>query len=98
MLSPNLATQGIGILDSKLALFTFGVFAKPADDPANDGFQVRNDPILADVSVSQGYLEHSDYPDEEGPDVWGEYVFPKFYVESGDGWTPQTLSLWQDLE
>ena len=29
---------------------------------------------------------------------YGEYVCPHFYVEAGDGWTPQTLSLWQDLE
>ena len=85
-------------MDARLALFTFGVFAKPAEDPANDEFHVRNDPIMAAVSQACGFLEHSGYPDEEGPDVWGEYVFPKFYVEKGDGWTPQTLSLWWDLE
>jgi hypothetical protein len=85
-------------LNSKLALFTFGVFAKPADDPANDGFHLRNDPILAAVPLAQGYLGHSGYPDEEGPEIWGEYVCPDFHVEAGDGWTPQTLSLWQNLE
>ena len=85
-------------MNSRLALFTFGVFAKPADDPANDGFHVRNDPILAAVPLAEGYLGHSGYPDEPGPDMWGEYVFPHFYEERGDGWTPQTLSLWRDLE
>ena len=85
-------------MNGRLALFTFGVFAKPADDPANDGFHVRNDPILAAVPLAEGYLGRSGYPDEPGPDMWGEYVFPHFCEERGDGWTPQTLSLWQDLE
>lgn len=85
-------------MTSRLALFTFGVFAKPADDPVNDGFHVRNDPILAAVPQAEGYLGHSGYPDEPGPDMWGEYVFPEFYGETGDEWTPQTLSLWLDLE
>ena len=85
-------------MNNRLALFTFGVFAKPADDPANEGFHVRNDPILAAVPLAEGYLGHSGYPDEPGPEMWGEYVFPAFYEERGDGWTPQTLSLWQDLE
>jgi hypothetical protein len=83
-------------LNNRLALFTFGVFAKPADDPANDGFHVRNDPILAAVPLAKGYIGHSGYPDEPGTDMWGEYVFPAFYEERGDGWTPQTLSLWRE--
>ena len=85
-------------MNSRRALFTFGVFAKPADDPANDDFYVRNDAILVAVPLAEGYLGHSGYPDEPGPQMWGEYVFPHFYEERGDGWTPQTLSLWQDLE
>lgn len=85
-------------MNSRLALFTFGVFAKPADDPANDGFHVRNDPIMAAVPLAEGFLGHSGYPGEPGPEQWGDFVFPHFYEERGDGWTPQTLSLWQDLE
>ena len=36
-------------------------------------------------------------PDEPGPESWGEQVYPRFYVERGDGWSPSTLSLWRDL-
>ena len=32
-----------------------------------------------------------------GPQSWGEQVYPRFYVERGDGWSPSTLSLWRDL-
>ena len=85
-------------MDHTLALFTLGVFARPADDPSNDEFHTRNDPIMAAVSAAQGYVAHSGYPDEDGPEVWGDFVFPHFYQEKGDGWTPQTLSLWKDLE
>ena len=81
-----------------LALYTFGMFAKPANDPANAGFHHLNDPILASVSQAKGFIARSGYAsDGDGPS-WGPEVYPRFYQETGDGWSPATLSLWEDME
>ncbi len=82
----------------RLALFTFGIFIKPDEHPDNDGFHERNDPILAEVDAAPGLISRSGYPDEPGPASWGDQVYPRFYVERGDGWCPETLSLWVDME
>lgn len=82
----------------RLALYTFGVFRQPADDPVNQGFHDRNDPILELVDRSPGLIARSGYEDEPGPESWGTQVFPRFYVERGDEWSPSTLSLWVDME
>ncbi len=82
----------------RLAVFTFSVFRAPADDPRNRGFHERNDRVIRLAELSDGFLARSGYDDEPGPPPWGDYVLPRFYVERGDGWTPATLSLWQDLE
>jgi hypothetical protein len=81
------------------ALYTFGVFRERADHPANQGFHDRNDPILSIVSEAPGFIARAGYEDEEdGPPEWGPQVWPRWYVERGDGWSPATLSLWRDLE
>lgn len=82
----------------RIALFTFGVFREPSEHSANDGFHQRNDPALAQAEASVGFVARSGYPDEPGPESWGEQVFPRFYEERGDGWSPETLSLWTDIE
>lgn len=82
----------------KLALYTFGMFIEPADHPNNVGFLERNDPILAAIKHAPGFLGRSGYDGDPGPESWGDEVYPHFYVERGDGWSPATLSLWQDLE
>lgn len=81
-----------------LALYTFGVFIERSEHPANDGFHEINDPILALVDRTPGLIARSGYADEDGPDSWGPETYPEFYVERGDGWSPATLSLWEDLE
>jgi hypothetical protein len=58
----------------------------------------RNDRNLRAVELSEGFIARSGYDDEPGPESWGKQVFPRFYVERGDGWSPSTLSLWKDLE
>ncbi len=82
----------------RAALFTFGVFREPSEHPVNQGFHARNDPVLAAVEQSGGFIARSVYDDDPGPGSWGEQVYPDFYVERGDGWSPETLSLWEDLE
>lgn len=81
-----------------LALYNFGLFKKPETDAGNDGFHLRNGPILRLVDSSPGLIARSGYDSEPGPASWGIQVFPRFYVEQGDGWSPSTLSVWSDLE
>ena len=84
--------------DMLVALYTFGVFRAPANDPANQGFHSRNDRNLQAVEAAEGFVARSGYDGDPGPESWGVQVFPRFYVERGDGWSPATLSLWRDLE
>jgi hypothetical protein len=81
-----------------LALYTFGMFAKPAEDPANAGFYALNGPIFDLVDQAAGLIARSGYASDAGPESWGPEFYPKFYREKGDGWSPATLSLWSDLE
>ena len=81
----------------RLALYTFGIFRAPASDPVNQGFHDRNDRNFLIAETSEGFIARSGYEEEPGPESWGAQVFPRFYLERGDGWTPSTLSLWKDL-
>ena len=81
-----------------LALYTFGIFKKPSDDKVNEGFHIRNDPLLKLVDSTPGMIARSGYDGEPGPTSWGMQVYPRFYVEQGDGWSPSTLSVWRNLE
>ena len=82
----------------RLALYTFGIFIEPSEHPANDGFHLRNDPILVLVQRAPGFVARSGYPGDPGPESWGPQVYPRFYEERGDGWSPSTLSVWTDME
>lgn len=82
----------------RVALYTFGVFRLPSDDRANRGFHARNDLNFEAVEASEGFVARSGYADEPGPASWGAEVYPRFYEERGDGYSPATLSLWVDLE
>ena len=81
-----------------LALYTFGMFLKPSEDPANDDFHELNDKVMLAVDQAEGLIARSGYASDPGPEPWGEEVYPEFYLEHGDGWSPATLSLWQDME
>jgi len=80
-----------------LALYTFGIFAKPADDPVNQLFFRLNDSVFSAVARAPGLIARSGYDDEpDGPPSWGPMAYPRFLDESADDWAPATLSLWQD--
>ena len=81
----------------RLAVYTFEVFRQPAESPVNQGFYDRNERNFRAAELSLGFVARSGYADEPGPDSWGVQVYPRFYVERGDGWSPSTLSLWSDL-
>ena len=80
-----------------LALYTFGQFLKPAQDAANDGFHALNDPVMASVDAAPGLIARSGYASDDGTAPWGPEIYPRFYRDRGDGWSPATLSLWTDL-
>lgn len=80
----------------RLALYTFGIFRERADDPVNDGFRARNELNFAAAERSAGFIARSGY--EDGPPSWGAARYPRFYVERGDEWSPQALSLWDSIE
>jgi hypothetical protein len=83
----------------RLALYTFGQFIEAANHPSNDGFHARNDANLVAVDRAHGLIGRSGYDGDPGPDCWGPQVYPRFFVDAhGDGWSPSTLSLWQDIE
>jgi hypothetical protein len=82
----------------RLAIYNFGMFRERAEDPANQGFRDRERPNFVASERAPGFIARSGYAGEPGPPSWGQQVFPRFYVERGDGWSPATLSLWNDLE
>jgi hypothetical protein len=96
LVKDELSTGG-GRKGKRLALYTFGIFRARASDAVNQGFHDRNDRNFEVAELSEGFIARSGYEDEPGPESWGEQVFPRFYVERGDGWSPSTLSLWKDL-
>lgn len=82
----------------KLALYTFGMFIHPSEDPANVDFHTLNDLVFERLDQFEGLIARSGYASDPGPEPWGKEVYPKFYEERGDGFSPATLSLWTDLE
>lgn len=82
-----------------VALYTFGQFLRPSEDPVNDGFHERNDANLAAADRAAGLIGRSGYDSDPGPESWGPQVFPRFFDDpNGDGWAPSTLSWWRDIE
>ncbi|MBL4811313.1 MAG: DUF3291 domain-containing protein [Rhodobacteraceae bacterium] len=81
-----------------LALYTFGQFIERAEHEANDSFRVLNDQIFQNIEHADGLIARSGYASDPGPETWGPEIYPTFYVERGDGWSPATLSLWEDIE
>ena len=80
-----------------LAIYNFNNFRVRSGEPINQGFHDRNDVNFLAAEISEGFVARSGYEGEEGPSSWGPQVFPRFYVENGDGWAPSSLSLWRDL-
>lgn len=80
-----------------LAIYNFGMFRGRSGDLANAGFHARHDPNMAAAECACGFIARSGYPGEPDPPSWGAQVFPRFFVDNGDGWAPSSLSLWADL-
>lgn len=81
-----------------LAVYTFGQFLDRAASPRLKDFFDLEPPVLEELERAPGFIARSGYDSDEGPESWGPQVFPKFWVDNGDGFAPSTLSLWRDLE
>jgi hypothetical protein len=85
-------------MQTRLAVYNFGMFREPADSAVNQGFRDLETPNFLAAERAVGFVGRAGYAGESGPPSWGEQVFPRFYVERGDGGSPSTLSLWESLE
>jgi hypothetical protein len=74
------------------------MFRDHAESPTNQGFRDREAANFEAAERGPGFIDRSGYPDEPGWQSWGEQVYPRFYIDRGDGWAPATLSLWADIE
>ena len=81
-----------------LAVYTFSQFVDRADSPVLKDFFDSEPPVLRELEAADGFIARSGYDSDEGPESWGEQVFPKFWRDNGDGWAPSTLSLWTTPE
>lgn len=84
--------------EPRLALYTFGQFVAPYEDPKIKGFRDAEPHVFATIANASGFLGHSGYDGDVDPPVWGEQVFPKYWQDNGDGFAPSTLSLWESAE
>ncbi len=85
-------------MSKRLAAYNFGIFIEHAEHANNEGWRAYHDPIMELVKKANGFIARSGYDGEPGPASWGKQVYPRFYEERGDGWSPATLSLWQDVD
>ena len=65
-----------------LALYAFGLFSKPADDPANAGFHELSDLVLQAVDGAQGLIACSGYA-SDGEGHLGGWRYIRVLIASG---------------
>lgn len=82
----------------RLALYNFGIHVAPYDSPAVEGFRLREGLNFEAAARAEGFVGRSGYPGEEGPESWGEQVFPRYLEGTGFAAAPSSLSLWRDVE
>jgi Domain of unknown function (DUF3291) len=82
----------------RLAIYNFGMFRDRAESPSNQGFREREPATFDAAERAPGFIGRAGYEGELDHESWGVRVYPRFYVERGDGEAPSTLSLWADIE
>jgi hypothetical protein len=82
----------------QLALYNFGIHVAPYDSPAVEGFRLREGLNFEAAARAEGFLGRSGYAGEDGPETWGEQVFPRYLEGTGFTSAPSSLSLWRDVE
>lgn len=82
----------------RVAMFTFGILREASEHPQMQGFFDRDPHVFAAAEQSDGFIARSGYEGDDGPPIWGEKAYPRFFDGIDDDWTPATLTLWEDLE
>ena len=96
--SPAVAREEPDQTQKRLAVYNFGMFREPSDSAVNQGFRDLETPNFLAAERAVGFVGRAGYAGEPDQPSWGEQVYPRFYVERGDGGSPSTLSLWESLE
>ena len=87
------------MLMAKVAFMTIGLLHAPYGDPRVQGFFDRGDANFATAEASPGFMGRSQYDEATEADTWGASTQPAlFNSEAYLDRTPQTLSVWHDLE
>jgi len=81
-----------------LAAYTFNQFLDRYESPRVQGFRDAEPGAFAAMDRAEGLIGRSGYDGEAGPASWGTQVFPKYWVDNGDGFAPSTLSVWRLIE
>jgi hypothetical protein len=97
MASVNASSKSVQ-MQTRLAVYNFGMFREPADSAVNQGFRDREGANFLAAEQAVGFVGRAGYEGETDCPSWGEQVYPRFYIERGDGGSPSTLSLWENLE
>ena len=82
----------------RLAIYNFGLFREPADSPAQSGLPRSRARGFRRRRARAGLPRPRRLCGRGRSEELGAQVFPRFYVERGDGGAPSTLSLWADIE
>lgn len=70
-----------------LAVYTFNQFIAPYESQEIKGFRDLEPITFRTLEKSAGFIARSGYDGEDGPDSWGEQVFPDSWLNlNGDGW------------
>lgn len=79
-------------------MYNFGLHVDDYESPAVEGFRLREAANFRAAEIADGFIGRSGYADVEGPESWGEQVFPRYIEDSGFESGPSSLSLWCDIE
>ena len=84
---------------ARLAFMTIGLLNEPFGHPRVQGFADRLDANFAAAEASEGFIGRSVLDEATGEETWGAWAAPTIF-HGGEylNRTPETLSLWQDLE
>jgi len=82
----------------RLAAYTFNRFLDRYQSDRVKGFRDAEPGAFAAMDRAEGFIARSGYDGEDGPESWGPQVFPKYWVDNGDGFAPSTLSVWRSIE
>lgn len=84
---------------ANIALMTIGILRGPSGDPQVQGFIDSSGANFEAAEASPGFIDRSRFDELTDDQTWKGRSYPTiFQDEAFSDITPQTLSLWQDIE